>query len=48
MNEANKKGVTPLHIASENGHLEIVKVLIASGGSVHQAMKGGATSTYCQ
>merc|ERR1711871_787217 len=36
-NNVNKYGWTPLHIAVEKGHLEIVKVLIASGGSVNKA-----------
>ena len=36
-------GYTPLHVASKKGHLEIVEVLIASGGSVNQADKKGST-----
>ena len=43
MNKANKDDVTLLHIASQQGHLEIVKVLIASGGSVNEADNDGAT-----
>ena len=35
-----------LCIASENGHLEIVKVMIAAGASVNQANNNGVTPLY--
>ena len=38
--------VTPLYIASENGHLEIVKVLIASGALLDKANNYGKTQLY--
>ena len=40
MNEADNDGGSPLHIVSEEGHLEIVKVLIAAGGDVNQGNNG--------
>ena len=44
MNQAeNNTGITPLCIASYKGHLEIVKLLIESGGSVNQAQNTGIT-----
>ena len=36
-------GGTPLLIASQEGHLEVVKLLIESGGSVNEADNRGAT-----
>ena len=42
----NEDGATPLCIASQNGHLEIVKVLIAAGADVNQATKNGCTPLY--
>ena len=39
VNITTNYGVTPLHIASQNSHLEIVRVLIAPGGSVNKANK---------
>ena len=41
MNQADNSGHTPLWIASEEGHLEIVKLLIESGGSVNRANSYG-------
>ena len=46
MNEADKDGVTPLNIASQNGHLDIVKLLIKSGGLVNQARNTDDTPLY--
>ena len=43
VNQGDNDGVTPLYVASENGHLEIVKFLIASGGSVNEGDKDGIT-----
>ena len=44
INQSGKQhGGTPLWIASEKGHLEIVRLLIESGGSVNQPHKTGAT-----
>ena len=42
----NKYGETPLTIASCEGHLEIVKVLIASGALLDKANKYGCTPLY--
>ena len=46
MNEATTYGWTPLNSASFNGHLEIVKVLIASGALLDKADNGGWTPLY--
>ena len=43
MDQTNRNNETPLHIASQNGHLEIVKLLIASGGLVNDANRDGET-----
>ena len=42
----NKYGITPLHSAVQNGHLEIVEILIASGGLVNKASNNGNTPLY--
>ena len=43
INQSGKQhGATPLYVASGAGHLEIVKLLIESGGSVNQADNSGA------
>ena len=46
MNQADNNGDTPLLIASQNGYLEIVEILIASGGLVNQADNNGKTPLY--
>ena len=43
VDQANENGATPLLIASENGHVEVVRVLVEAGASVDQADKDGAT-----
>jgi ankyrin repeat protein len=44
------KGFTPLHFACQNGHEEIVKILIDKGADVNQATEKGFTPFYiaCQ
>lgn len=41
VNRGNKEGNTPLHWAAYNGHLEIVKALIASGADMWQKNTAG-------
>ena len=43
---SDEKDCTPLYIASHEGHLEIVKVLIAGGGDVNKADKYGNTPVH--
>ena len=43
INEADDKGHTPLHIASERGHVEVVKFLLERGADINQVEGGGAT-----
>jgi ankyrin repeat protein len=46
-NKATTAGVTPIFIASQIGHLEIVKALVAAGADVNIARKGsGITPLY--
>ena len=39
-------GYTPLNIASENGHTEVVQLLINAGADVNQADYDGYTPLY--
>ena len=39
-------GVTPLYMASQNGHVDTVKVLIDAGGDINQANHQGSTPLY--
>jgi ankyrin repeat protein len=44
VNQANNHGVTPLLIAAQKGHLEVVKYLVTQGqAAVNQATNDGAT-----
>ena len=43
VNMTNASGCTPLYIASQKGHLEIVKVLTASGALLDKADNDGET-----
>ncbi len=36
-------GRTPLYVASQNGHIEVVRVLFGSGAAVNQAKVTGVT-----
>jgi ankyrin repeat protein len=43
--QGNYQGFTPLMFASMNGHLKVVKALLARGAVVSQKAKNGATAT---
>ena len=43
VNQVIIDGNTPLHVASIQGHLEVVKVLISNDGSVNEADNDGFT-----
>ena len=39
--KSNKYGNTPLHLASQNGHLEVVKYLKSVGADIHAKNNNG-------
>ena len=39
--ELHTKGMTPLYSASENGHVDVVKVLLENNASIEAAKKFG-------
>ena len=43
---SSKCGVTPLHVASENGHTDAMDVLIEAGAVINQADKDGFSSLF--
>jgi hypothetical protein len=44
VNQCKEDGWSPLHAASQEGHAEVVSVLLAAGSDVHLKTDGGATS----
>ena len=43
MNKADKNGATPLYAASQEGHVEVVKILTERGADINKAMNDGYT-----
>ena len=43
VNEADKYGITPLHLAADHGQIDIVKILLDSGADVNKASASGNT-----
>ena len=39
-------GISPLHAASIEGHIDVVKILIDAGADVNQANKVGNVNTF--
>mmetsp|Transcript_7790 Transcript_7790/g.17786 ORF Transcript_7790/g.17786 Transcript_7790/m.17786 type:complete len:116 (-) Transcript_7790:107-454(-) len=46
-NKASEDGVTPLHHASVNGHVVMLKVLLLKGADPNQADDDGNTPLHC-
>jgi ankyrin repeat protein len=44
VNQCKEGGFSPLHIASEEGHAEVVSVLLAAGSDVHLKTDEGETA----
>ena len=44
MNASNKKGETALQYTEQNGHIEVVKLLLKSGAEVDAKNKAGSTA----
>ena len=43
INKADDDGVTPLYIASGEGHVEVVSILVERGADINKAMNDGTT-----
>ena len=43
VNEQNERGRTPLHHASENGHVEVITALLAAGADITIKNRDGKT-----
>jgi ankyrin repeat protein len=41
INQADNEGVGPVYVAAQNGHSDILKLLIKAGGDVNQLIEGG-------
>ncbi len=46
VNKARNDGVTPLFIASQNGHCDVVDALVGGGADVNKASNNGVTPLY--
>ena len=39
--------MTPLHVAAEQGHIDVVKCLVVQGADISAKDKDGVTIMYC-
>jgi ankyrin repeat protein len=46
INDADEQGLTPLMVASNYGHVEVVDMLLAAEANVHAADDSGGTALY--
>lgn len=46
INQAKEKGSTPLYLAVQNGHMNVVRILVAQHADVNQARENGLTPLY--
>jgi len=46
VSQADEDGFTPLYIACQNGHLEIVRLLLEASAAINRAPQHGATPLY--
>ena len=40
INKARDDGATPLNVASQNGHVEVVRMLLEQGADIHLSWQG--------
>jgi ankyrin repeat protein len=46
INKAQNDGCTPLHMASQQGHVDVVRVLLEQGADINKAKNNGCTPLF--